>query len=54
MPLAELRGVDGDPQDERLRRALAADQDGDRLSGVERDHAARAPEIELADVLLEA
>ena len=54
VPLAEMIGVHGDAEHERLRRALAADQDADRLLGVEGDHAARAPEVQLANLLLES
>ena len=54
MPLAKMVGVDGDTADERVRRALATDRNPDRLLAVEGDHATRAPEVQLADLLLEA
>ena len=53
MALAELVGVDRDAVDEGVRRPLAADQDRDGLLGVEGHHAARAPQVQLANLSLE-
>ena len=53
VPLAPMIGMHGDPVDERPGRPLGADQDADRIGAGEGDHAAAAPDLQVADRLLE-
>jgi len=54
MALAELVRTDGDSMHEGVGRALATDEDADGVLAVEGDHAARAPQVLLADLLFES
>ena len=53
MTLSPMIGMDGDPVDECSGRPLGADQDADRVGAREGDHAAAAPDLEVADRTLE-
>jgi hypothetical protein len=53
MTLSPMIGMDGDLVDERTGRPLGANQDGDRVGAREGDHAAAAPDLEVADRPLE-
>ena len=51
--LPPMVGMDGDLVDEGAGRPLGADQDADRVGAREGDHAAAAPDLEVADRPLE-
>ena len=53
MTLSPMIGMDGDLVDEGSRRPLGADQDADRVGTREDNHAAAAPDLKVADRLLE-
>jgi hypothetical protein len=53
MTLSPMIRMDGDPVDEGTARPLGADQDADRVGARERDHAAAAPDLKVADPSLE-
>ena len=53
MALSPVIGMDGDPVDEGARRPLGANQDADRIGAGEGDHAAAAPDLQVADRALE-
>ena len=53
MTLAQMVGMDGNLLDQRSARALGADQDGNRIGARKRDHAAAAPDLQIADRALE-
>ena len=53
MTLSLVIGMNGDPVDERAGGPLGADQDADRVGAREGDHAAAAPDLEVADRPLE-
>jgi hypothetical protein len=53
VPLAAMFGVDGYPVNERRGGPLGADQDPDRFGARKGDHAAAAPDLEIADGPLE-
>ena len=53
MTLSAMIGMDGDLVEEGPGRPLGADQDADRVRARESDHAAAAPDLQVADRLLE-
>ena len=53
MTLPPMIGMDGDLVDEGPGRPLGADQDADRVGAREGDHAAAAPDLQVADRPLE-
>jgi hypothetical protein len=53
VPLPLMVRVYGDPVNESTGRTLSADQDSDRVRTGERDHAAAAPDLQVADGALE-
>ena len=53
MTLSQMIGMNGDLVDERTGRPLGADQDADRVGAREGDHAAAAPDLQVADRPLE-
>jgi hypothetical protein len=53
MTLSPMIGMDGDLVDEGTGRPLGADQDADRVSAREGDHAAAAPDLKVPDRSLE-
>ena len=53
MTLPPMIGMDGDLVDEGTGRPLGADQDADRVGAREGDHAAAAPDLQVADRPLE-
>jgi hypothetical protein len=53
MTLPQVIGMDGDSVDEGRRRPLGADEDANRIGTREGDHAAAAPDLQVADRSLE-
>src|SRR4029079_19094139 len=53
VPLPLMVRVYGDPVNESTGRTLPPDQDSDRVRTGERDHAAAAPDLQVADGALE-